>query len=97
VRSFTARHPGDRPWELKFAAGESGGHWISVLSIEDLWNELEAVDRELSRLRNAELKGTATSHVAEDENRPLRPMPQPVRGRVLAKSVLTQPITIGDP
>lgn len=96
-RSFTARHPDDRPWEFKFAAGDSGGHWISVLRVEDLWNELEAVDRELSRMRNAELDGTATSHVAEDENRPLRPMPQPAGGRVLAKSVLTQPMMIGDP
>lgn len=54
-RSFAARHPEDRPWEFRFAAGDSGGHWISVLRIEDLWNELEAVDRGLSRLRNAEL------------------------------------------
>lgn len=48
-------------------------------------------------MRNAALAGTATPHVVEDENRPLRPMPQPAATRTLGRSVLRQPILIGNP
>jgi hypothetical protein len=91
---FAARHPADRPWEFKFGAS---GHWISVLPLEDLWDGLELIDRELAHLNNAALDGTSMPHVVEDANRPFRPMPQPANDRTLAKSVLSQPLLLGDP
>lgn len=93
-KDFADRHPAERPWEFKFG---SGGHWISVLRLEDLWDELELIDRNLGRLSNAELAGTATPHIIEDENRPLRPIPQPGADRTLARSMLRQPIRLGGP
>jgi hypothetical protein len=93
-KDFAARHPDERPWVFQFG---SGGHWISVLRLEDLWDELELIDRELGRLSNSILDGTAVPHVLEDDNRPLRPMPEPTVGRVLARSIVTQPILIGEP
>lgn len=93
-KDFAARHPAERPWEFKFG---SSGHWISVLQLEDLWDELELIDRELGRLSNAVLAGTAIPHIVEDENRPLRPMPQPANNRTLARGMLRQPLLLGEP
>ena len=93
-KEFADQHPAERPWFFQFG---SNGHWISVLRLEDLWDELELVDRELSRMINAALDGTAIPHVVVDENRPLRSMPQPAMGRAVAKGMVTQPILIGEP
>jgi hypothetical protein len=93
-KTFADKYPTERPWA--FQSG-SDGHYVSVLRLESLWDELVAIDRELGRMRNAALAGTAVPHVVEDESRPLRPMPQPAATRTLAKSVLRQPLLIGDP
>jgi hypothetical protein len=93
-KSFANKYPADRPWAFQFGAN---GHYISVLRLESLWDELEAIDVELGRMRNAALAGTAIPHVVEEENRPPRSMPMPAPGRTLAKSVITQSITIGNP
>jgi len=71
---FAMRHPGESPWVFRH---DANGCQISVLRVEDLWNELELIDKELGRLNNAELEGTCFPHIPEDENRPVRPMPQP--------------------
>jgi hypothetical protein len=70
---------------------------VSVLRLEGLRNELEAIDRELGCMRNAAHAGTAVPHVLENESRPPRPMPRTAVTRTLAKSVLRQPLLIRDP
>jgi hypothetical protein len=94
AENFATQYPAERPWVFQFGAE---GNYISVLRLEDLWDELEVIDRELGRMNNAALDGTAVSHIIKDENRTPRPMPQPVADRTLAMSVLRQPLLIGEP
>lgn len=93
-KSFANKYPAERPWVFQFGGN---GHFVSVLRLESLWDELEAIDLELVRMRNAALAGTAIPHVVEDVNRPLRPMPQPPATRTLGRTVLRQSIIIGNP
>lgn len=93
-KSFADKYPTERPWVFQFGAN---GHYVSVLRLESLWDELEAIDRDLGGMRNTALAGAAFPHIAEEESRPLRPMPQPAVTRTLGKSVLKQPLLLGDP
>jgi hypothetical protein len=91
-KSFAAAYPGEVPWTFGFGAD---GHFVSVLRIEDLWDELEDIDIELDRLWNAEIVGTSMSHVPGSEKRARRPLPVPA-GDVLGLAALAQRVIVGD-
>lgn len=85
---FAEAHPDAVPWNFSFG---SDGTWISVLRLEDLWTELQALEREL---------GERLAAVAADAGVPAPPLtfterPFPRReSKVLAMSMLTQNIVI---
>ena len=60
------------PWIFKYSNAE--GFYISVLRLDDLWAELDSVERKLAGIANEVL---GPFHEPEDEDRAPRPMPIP--------------------
>jgi hypothetical protein len=71
IKEFAERWPNGSPW----GAGFGVDHQLSVMRVEDLWEELDRVERELGRIRNAAYEGTNEPYVADDADRPPRPFP----------------------
>jgi hypothetical protein len=87
-RHFDEAHPGQLPWTFKY---DATGTWISALRLEDLWEELAAVELDLC-------EAISSFHAAHG----LPPQPAgPARGslvrresRVPAMSMITQNVVI---
>jgi hypothetical protein len=95
-KSFAEAFPDARPWAYGWGAD---GHHISVLSLEELWAELDAVDQALRRLTDEALKKSGIPHIPEGDVPPrLFPHidPGPQTGSIVAVSVLAQDIIVGD-
>ena len=96
-KSFSSMFPDAKPWTYSWG---SDGHTISVLRLEDLWAELDAVDRSLAKLSDEALMGSGIPHVPEGDLLP-RPFPyaesDPRPGSIVAMSTRTQNVIIGDP
>lgn len=93
-KKFAERYPDAVPWQYGFG---SDGHHISVLRLEDLWDELDGIDRALSALFNDVMAASRQPHMPEDPGRPPRPMPVPVADkfpRVVGVSMATQDLVI---
>lgn len=93
-KCFANDFPESKPWSYGFG---SDGHSISVLSLEDLWTELDAIDQSLSKPSNDTLKDMGIPHVPEG---PPPPRPFPVFetmgvGVVVARGSLTQSVIVG--
>lgn len=95
-KSFAEAFPDAAPWSYGWG---SGGHSISVLSLEELWAELDAVDRALARLTDAALEKSGIPHMVEGDA-PAQPFPYvdpgPRTGSIVAMATLAQDIIIGD-
>ncbi|HEX8001511.1 MAG TPA: hypothetical protein VF519_02320 [Mycobacteriales bacterium] len=90
--TFATAYPDEVPWSFRWSAGT--GHFISVLRVEDLWDELESIDIELSRRYDDLVAGTGLPHVPGDPQRAPRPIPEPAADGTVAFATLTQNLTL---